>query len=111
MTLIHMDKAMVHIARATQEKLGVSRFKRTPQPPYSPDIAPSDSFFGWLKTHLKRREYNGEDELYDIMDEILTGLSIEMIEMVFADWMNRLQGITDGHGDHVSSNITNEFVN
>jgi hypothetical protein len=25
--------------------------------------------------------------------------------------MNRLQGITDGHGDHVSSNITNEFVN
>jgi hypothetical protein len=30
---------------ATQEKLDVSRFKRTPEPPYSPDIAPSDFFF------------------------------------------------------------------
>jgi hypothetical protein len=29
--------------------LDVSRFKRTPEPPYSPDIAPSDFFFsaGW----------------------------------------------------------------
>jgi transposase len=49
LTLIHRDNAKVHRARATQEKLAVSRFKRTPQPPYGPDIAPSDSFFlvGW----------------------------------------------------------------
>jgi hypothetical protein len=40
-----MDNARVHIARATQEKLDVSRFKRMPQPLYSPDIAPSDFFF------------------------------------------------------------------
>jgi hypothetical protein len=58
--------------------------------------------FGWLKTQLERREYNGEDELYKIMDEIMTGLSIEMIETVFVDWMNRLQRLIDGHGDYVS---------
>jgi hypothetical protein len=52
-----MGNARVRTARATQEKLDVSRFKRTPQPPYSPDIAPSDFFlFGWLKTQLERRE-------------------------------------------------------
>jgi hypothetical protein len=45
---------------------------------------------GWQKTQLERREHNGEDELYEIMDEILTGFSIEMIETVFVDWMNRL---------------------
>jgi hypothetical protein len=45
LTLIHMDNAGVHTARATQEKLDVSRFKRTPQPPYNPGIAPSDVFF------------------------------------------------------------------
>jgi hypothetical protein len=43
LTLIHMDNARVHTA--TQEKLDVSRSKRTPQPPYTPDIAPSDFFF------------------------------------------------------------------
>jgi hypothetical protein len=40
-----MDNPRVHPAKATQEKLDVSRFKPTPQPLYSPDIAPSDFSF------------------------------------------------------------------
>jgi hypothetical protein len=49
LTLIHIGNARVHTAKATQEKLDVSRFKSTPQRPYSPDIAPFDFFFsvGW----------------------------------------------------------------
>jgi hypothetical protein len=61
--------------------------------------------FGWLKTQLQRRGYNGKGvsyELYEIMDEILTGLSIEMIETVFVDWINRFQRLIDGNGDYVS---------
>jgi hypothetical protein len=103
LTLIHTNNARVHTARATQERLDVSRFNRTQQPPYIPDIAASDFFlFGWLKTQLERREYNGEDELYKVVDEILTGLSFEMIEMVFVDWMNRLQRLIDGNGNYFS---------
>jgi hypothetical protein len=98
-----MDNARVHMARTTQEKLDVSRFKRTPQPPYSLDITPSDFFLGgWPKTQLEGREYNGEDELHEVMDEILTGLSIEMIETVFVDWMNQLQRLMNGNGDRFS---------
>jgi transposase len=71
LTLIRIDNARVHTARETQEKVDVPRFKRTPQPSYSPDIAPSDfCLFGWLKTQFERREYNGEDKLYEVMDEI-----------------------------------------
>jgi hypothetical protein len=44
LTLIHLDNVRVHTARATQEKLDVSPFKRTPQPPSSLDVAPSDFF-------------------------------------------------------------------
>jgi hypothetical protein len=36
------------------------------------------------------------------MDEILTGLSIEIVETVFVDWMNRLQRLIDGNGGYVS---------
>jgi hypothetical protein len=36
------------------------------------------------------------------MDEISTGLSIEMIETVFVDWMNRLKRLIAGNGDCVS---------
>jgi hypothetical protein len=113
LALIHMDNARVHTARAAQEKLNVSRFKHMPQPPYSPDIAPSDFFFsvGW-KPSLKGE--NGEDELYELyelLNGILTDLSIEMIETIFLDWMNRLQRLIDGNGDYVSWNITYEFLN
>jgi homoserine trans-succinylase len=45
------------------------------------------------------------------VDEILTGLSIEKIETVFVDWMNRLQRLIDWNGDNVSWNITSEFLN
>jgi hypothetical protein len=55
--------------------------------------------FGWLKTQFGRREYNRKDELYQVVDEILIGLSIEMIEVAFVDWMNRLQHLIDGNGD------------
>jgi hypothetical protein len=40
-----MDNAMDYTARETQEKFDVSRFKRTPQPPDIPDIAPPGFFF------------------------------------------------------------------
>jgi hypothetical protein len=58
--------------------------------------------FSWLKTRLERREYNGEDELYEVVNEILTGFSIELTETVFVDWMNRLQRLIDGKGRDVS---------
>jgi hypothetical protein len=58
--------------------------------------------FGSLKTQLERREYNGEDELYEVLDKIVTVLSIEMIAMVFVDWMNRFQRLIDGNSDYVS---------
>jgi hypothetical protein len=57
---------------------------------------------GQLKTQLERREYNGEDELYEVVDEILTSVSIAMIETVFVDWMNRVQRSIDGNGDYIS---------
>jgi hypothetical protein len=55
-----------------------------------------------VEIQLERREYNEEDELYEVMDEILTCLSTEMIETLFIDWMNRLQPLIDGNGDYVS---------
>jgi hypothetical protein len=42
LTLIRINKARVHTPRATQERLDFSRFKRTPEPPQSPDTAPSE---------------------------------------------------------------------
>jgi hypothetical protein len=51
---------------------------------------------------LEQREYNGKDELYQVVDGMLTSFSIEMIETVFVDSMNRLQRLIDVNDDYVS---------
>jgi hypothetical protein len=54
-----MDNVRIHTGRETQEKLDVSRFKRTPQ--HTPDIALSDFFlFGWLNPSLTGENVMGE---------------------------------------------------
>jgi hypothetical protein len=49
-----------------------------------------------------RRKYHGKGELHEMVDEILTSLSIEMIEIVSSDWMDRIQRVIDGNGEHVA---------
>jgi hypothetical protein len=100
--LIHIDNARVHTAKATQEKLEVPDSNAGRSRHIARILHHPIFLFGWLKTQLERREHNGEDELYEVVDEILTGLSIEMIETVCVDWMNRLQRLIDGNGDYVS---------
>jgi hypothetical protein len=64
--------------------------------------------FDWLKTQPERRGYNGEDELYEshelyeALNEILTGLSIEMTPTVFVNWMNRIQHLINEKRDYIS---------
>jgi hypothetical protein len=90
-------------SKGDPREIGCFPIQRKLQPPYSLDIAPCGFFlFGWLKTQLEQKEYNEKDELYEVVDEISTGLSIEMVETVFVDWMNRLQRLIDGNGDYVS---------
>jgi hypothetical protein len=48
---------------------------------------------------------------YEVVDQILTGLSIDMIEAVFVDWMNRLQHLINGNGDYVSEKTASAFLN
>jgi hypothetical protein len=38
----------------------------------------------------------------EVVNEILTNASIEMIETVFVDWVNQLQRLIDRNGDYVS---------
>jgi hypothetical protein len=90
-----MDDARVHTARATEEKLDVFDSNARRSNRIARILHHSTFSFRWAEIQLERREYNGEDETYEIVDEILTVLSIEMIETVFLDWMNRLQRLID----------------
>jgi len=52
------DNALAHRALATQKKLAYLGFQRLDDPPYSPDLAPSDyHLFPGLKKKIERSPF------------------------------------------------------
>ena len=101
---LHLDNSMVHNSRACSQKVDQIRFKRTPYPPYSPDIAPSDYFlFGFLKDNLKGLKFDDLDELKEKVIEILTQISRDVKKRVFDHWIERCQWIIDNEGAYYQS--------
>jgi hypothetical protein len=47
-------------------------------------------------------EYYREDELYEGMDELLTGISVKMIGTVFGAWINRPHHVIGGNGEYIA---------
>jgi len=61
--LLH-DDARPHNARATIDVLETLKFEVLSNPPYSPDLAPSDfHFFPHLKRDLNGTHFTSEDEV------------------------------------------------
>ena len=87
---LHLDNCRVHNSNESLEKTKDCGFKRTPHPPYSPDIAPSDFYlFGYLKTKLKGNRFDEETDLVEKIREILAQISIENRKAVFESWIKR----------------------
>ena len=100
--LLHFDNASPHTATATVNFLGSHRMKRAPQPPFSPDLAPSDFYlFGKLKTALNGAEFEDEGELLDAVMSVLNGITRDELESVFGEWVARLDACIQGGGDYV----------
>lgn len=56
--ILHHDNARPHVARKTAQKIAELGWETLPQPPYSPDIAPSDyHLFRSLQNFLDGNEY------------------------------------------------------
>ena len=61
--LLH-DNARLHTACSTIDALEMLKFEVLSQPPYSPDLAPSDfHFFSHLKRDLKGTHFTSDDEV------------------------------------------------
>jgi histone-lysine N-methyltransferase SETMAR len=65
----HHDNARPHTARTTKELLNSYSWKVLPQPPYSPDIAPSDfHLFLSLQNALNGQTFPNQNELEEFLD-------------------------------------------
>jgi transposase len=94
--LLHMDNARPHTAHLTKEFLADSPFEVLPQPPYSPDVAPSDFYmFGAMKSKLKGLDAKTLAQLTGAVDAFLNSLNRTRLLPVFRNWMKRLTKVAE----------------
>jgi hypothetical protein len=83
--IIHVDNCSVHTGAATEQFMSDHRMIRMPQPPYSPDLAPRGIYLSrGVKNRLEQIQACDADDFFDQMDEILSSISAEELERVFA---------------------------
>jgi histone-lysine N-methyltransferase SETMAR len=99
---LHFDNAPIHNTKQVISKLNSLQLKRMNHPPYSPDLAPCDFFlFGYIKRKLAGSSFVSSDDLFSAIDDIMNGISGEMILSVFQKWMARLRACCDCGGNYV----------
>jgi hypothetical protein len=71
-------------------------------PPYSPDLAPTDFFLsGAMKQVFAWQHFATIDGLLMSMDAFPRGLSADFLQIVFQEWIQRLQLCCEGGGEYV----------
>jgi histone-lysine N-methyltransferase SETMAR len=99
---VHADNAGPHVAKCVMEYTDHNSLKRAPHPPYSPDLAPADSYlFGYLKHQLQGHEFTEGAEPVSAISEILNQVPTDTLVNVFDDWTGRLQSYIDISGEYV----------
>ena len=100
--VLHFDNARSHISKKVLQYLASHDMERAPQPPYSPDLAPSDFYlFGYIKGLLAGRSFNSAEELLSAVDEILSEISETTLMRVFKEWEERLKQVIELNGDYI----------
>ena len=98
---LHLDNCRVHNSQYTQKEMEKSRFERTPHPPYSPDIAPSDFFlFGYVKRKLIGHSFQTREALYQAIKSIIDGIRYSKRWEVFDAWATRCKWVYDHDGEY-----------
>ena len=100
--ILHYDNARPHTSRKVFEYLESHNMEKAPQPPFSPDIAPSDFYlFGYVKNKLAGRSFRSPDELLSAVNEILDQISPETLMKVFQSWEERLIKVIEQKGEYI----------
>jgi histone-lysine N-methyltransferase SETMAR len=98
---LHMDNSRVHTSAAATEAIGALGFARIPQPPYSPDLAPSDFYlFSRIKAQLKGKEFGTVEGVIGAVKEELEKITVEERLLVMRQWIERLGEVRVRGGDY-----------
>jgi histone-lysine N-methyltransferase SETMAR len=91
LTQCSLDNCRVHFSKVTEQFSIEDQLVHVSHPPYSPDLAPSDSWlFGRIKTGLAGRSFAEREELLEGVREFLEGVPAAELTAVFESWIDRV---------------------
>jgi len=98
--LLHHDNATDHAALLTRRFLTDNNMTVVPQPPYSPDLAPSNFFlFPKLKMKFKGRRFHTLEEIPAESQSVLNTLQENDFQECFKNWQRRWDLCQASEGD------------
>ena len=98
----HHDNPPCHTAISVNECLTKKGIRVVLQPPYSPDLSPSDFFlFPKLKFHLKGRHFGTVDNIQKVVRDQLRALPHEGFQHCYRKWEQRLRWCVVSQVDNV----------
>lgn len=99
--LLHHDNAPAHTSLLVRDFLAKNNTVITPQPPYSPDLAPCDFFlFPKLKRPMKGRRFATIEEIKTASLEELKAIPKSAYQKCFEDWKKRWHKCIISEGDY-----------
>lgn len=99
---VHVDNAKPHTSKYSIRFLESHGMKKVPHPAFSPDLAPSDFFlFGYLKKCLEGQSFQTRDELFSMINQILSEIPEQMLKDSFEEWKKRLEEVIRLEGSYL----------
>jgi transposase len=99
---LHMDNASSHKAGASLQLASDLGFTLMPQPPFSPDIAPSDFYlFGRVKREMKGFRHQSAEEAVMAFETILNKIKIQERLDAMTEWMKRVEKVIASGGEYI----------
>ena len=97
---MHHDNARPHTAHITAQEIANMGWKIMPQPPYSPDLAPSDfHLFGPLKDELCGHHFETDDDVKRAVREWVKKTESAFFRAGFRRWVERWEKCVLAGGD------------
>jgi len=99
--LIHHDNTPAHTALRIGQFFTSQDMTLVPHPPYSPDLAPADTFlFPRMKRDLKGRRFDTLEDVFATSTRALNSIHLVEFQRCFEEWKQRLDKCVSSNGEY-----------
>jgi hypothetical protein len=106
--VIHVDNVRRRVSTRVKRYMEEHSLRTALHPPYSPDLALSDFFLGYVKRALQGSEFQTVEALLVAVVGILTAIPTETLISTFHEWVRSVQTCIETDGEYVEQGLAEE---